>query len=218
MSPYLSTSEHEITAARLDRVAAAEDSRYDPLRRTGFCHGRIRNGDDVCWTSLVNPTERYRRHAEEHREEAAAHRLAAGALRAAEASACVGIGQADRDESPFDHVEDIVRVEPLRGGVSRYLEAPQTEGVVVTFRPVPGLTVFWLQHVIDCQIARNAALGNDVTRFKRCLLVPRGVQATVSAAPEGFAVTIRAHDRETAEELFRRADRLVAEAGRAGAT
>ena len=218
MTPYLSVAAHETTAARLDGKATKDEAEYDGFARNGMCRGRMRSSEDVCWTSAVNPTEPYLRHAEEHRREAATHRAAATTLRSAEAAACIGVGEVDRDVSPFDHVEDILRVEPLRGGVTRYLEAPQTEGVVVVFRPLPGMTTPWLQHLIDCHLARNAALGNDRIRFKHCLLVPRGVDATVTKAADGFAVTIRAHDKETAEELFRRADLLVTQVKAASAS
>jgi hypothetical protein len=80
------------------------------------------------------------------------------------------------------------------------------------------MTAPWLQHVIDCHVARNAALGNDLIRFQHCLLVPRGVDATVTTVADGFAVTIRAQNKDTAEELFRRADRLVTQVKTAGST
>jgi hypothetical protein len=206
MRPYLSAAQHETTAAHLERRADALEERYQP--GAGMCRGRPQGEGGVCWTSLWNPTEAYLRHAEAHRREAEAHRAAALELREAERQACTGLSEADRDVSPFDHYEDIVQVEPLHGGVSRYLQEPWTEGVVVTFRPVTGMTVASLQRIVDCQIARNAALGNDVPRLQHCLLVPRGVRATVAAVPAGFTVTIRADDRQTAEEIIRRADLL----------
>jgi hypothetical protein len=39
---------------------------------------------------------------------------------------------------------------------------PRTEGAVISFRATPGLTAQWLQRVIDCHLARNAALGHTV--------------------------------------------------------
>jgi hypothetical protein len=212
MRPYMSAAGHETTAATLEERARKQEGRFDPNARlnNGMCRGRPRsnNGDDVCWTSLVNPTDQHLKHAAEHRRLAADHRAAAKTLRDAEMRACSGIADDDRDESPFNHKEDILRVEPLRGGVTRYLNEPWTEGVVVTFREVPGMTAEWLQHVVDCQLARNAALGNDVPQEPTCLLVPKGVRASVAAVPDGFAVTVRAGDNTTAEELFRRADAL----------
>ena len=212
MKPYLSAAGHENAAATLDARAAAQERRYNENARLsgGMCRGRpaSESGEDVCWTSMVNPTEQYLRVAAEKRRLAADHRAAAKTLRDAETAACNGIAPDDRDQSPFDHYEDILRVEPLRGGVAPYLQDPWSEGVVVTFRDVPGMSVPWLQHVVDCQLARYAALGNEVPSEPTCLLVPKGVRATVSSAPDGFAVTVRAGTRETAQELFRRADLL----------
>lgn len=207
--PYLSVAEHETTAATLERSADEHTSRFVPASRESACRAG-RHAADACWTSVTNPTAAYLKHASEHRRLAAEHRAAARALRDAEASACAGIADEDRDESPFDHREDVLRVEPLLGADA----APWTEGVVVTFRPIPGMTAPWLQRVVDCQIARNAALGNDVPDSPHCLLVPKGVRAVVTAVPEGFAVTIRAPDRSTAEEIFRRADALIAAGSR----
>jgi hypothetical protein len=211
MQPYMSADNHEKTASRLDRTALKEEGRYNPYAKMngGVCRGQPGPTEDVCWTSLINPTEQYLKHAEEYRKLAAEHRAAAKTLRDAESRACAGIGEEDRDETIFDHVEDILRVEPLRGGISPYLKDPVTEGVVVTFRAVPGMTVAWLQRVVDCQLARNAALGYEVPQMPNCLLVPKGVRATVSPAADGFAVTVRAPDKATAEELFRRADNLT---------
>jgi hypothetical protein len=208
-APAESVAAHETTAARLEASADTEELRYDaiPLQPTDRC----RAAEEVCWTSRVNPTRRHLAHAAEHRREAEAHRAAATALRTTETAACIGISAADRDESPFDHVDDIIRIEPLRGGVQRYFDAPQTEGVVVVFRSVPGMTAAGLQHLMDCHVARNAAVGNAPTRMRHCLLVPRGVSATVTTVADGFAVTIRAPDGDTAHELFVRADHLLAE-------
>jgi hypothetical protein len=219
VQPYLSAASHEDEAASHEHQANLAEKRYSPYARPsgGMCRGSRGPTEDVCWTSLVNPTERYLHHAEEHRRLAASHRAAAKTLRDAEARACAGISPTDRDESLFDHYEDILRVEPLHGGVSRYLQEPWTEGVVVTFKPVPGMTVAWLQNVVDCQLARNAVLGNVVPELEQCLLVPRGVRANVAEVPDGFTVTVRAGDRTTAEDLFRRAD-LLATAVRARAS
>jgi hypothetical protein len=206
----LSAAGHDEKAADYEEQARIVEKKYNPhaMLNGGMCRGRPDPTEDVCWTSMVNPTEKYRRHAEEHRRLAAEHRAAAKTLREAEVRTCMGISPADRDESLFDHVEDIARVEPLHGGVSRYLKEPWTEGVVVTFKPVAGMSVAWLQRVVDCQLARNAVLGNYLPEFEQCLLVPRGVRATVEQVADGFAVTVRAGDRATAEDLLHRADLL----------
>jgi hypothetical protein len=165
---------------------------------------------DACWTSLTSPTADDLRQAEEHRKAAADHRAAAQALREAESRACVGVPDADRDESPFDHTEDIESVEPLYVGSSGGKSSTKRlVGATVTFRAVPGMTAQWLQRVVDCHLARNAALGHDVPEMPRCPLVPKGASAMVTAAQRGFAVAIRGDDQASANEILRRAQSLV---------
>ncbi len=144
---------------------------------------------------------------------AADHRAASHALRDAEARACVGLSDDDRDMSPFGHGEDIASVEPLTEGpaaASGKNDLMTTTGAVVTFRPVPGMTAPWLQRVVDCHLARNAALGNDVPEMSYCPLVPKNVTAKVSETQTGFAVSIRSDNPATSREVLRRAQALVA--------
>jgi hypothetical protein len=70
------------------------------------------------------------------------------------------------------------------------------------------MTAPWLQRLIDCHLARNAALGHEVPEMPYCPLVPKGVTATVRPTPTGFAVEIRSSDRDTAKEIVRRAEGL----------
>jgi hypothetical protein len=84
------------------------------------------------------------------------------------------------------------------------------EGAVIVFRATPGMTAEWLQRVVDCHLARNAALGHDVPEMPDCPLVPKGVAATVKATDAGFAVAVRSEDSSTAAEVLRRARSLVA--------
>ena len=197
----MSVATHETTAAEQERAAAAHT-----------CAGQ--NGSvraDVCWTSVTTPTPEEVRKAGEHRHAAAEHRAAAQSLRDAESRACAGLSPADRDESPFDHTEDIERVEPLYGRVSGNRGAmTRPEGAVITFRAVPGMTAQWLQRLVNCHLARNAALGHDVREMPHCPLVPRGASASVSATDSGFAVAIRGDSEESAKEILRRAQSLVA--------
>lgn len=210
IKPYLSVAGHEAVAENLELVARGHQGRFNPYARAnaGMCPQHPASDQDICWTAFVNPTERHVKRAEEQRRLAAEHRAAAQTLRDAESFSCAGIPPVDRDESLFDHHEDILRVEPLHGGVSRYINEPWTEGVVVTFRNVLGMSTPWLQHVVDCQVARNTALGNRVPERPQDLLVPKGIKASVGAVPDGFAVTVRAGGKEIADELLRRADAL----------
>jgi hypothetical protein len=46
---------------------------------------------------------------------------------------------------------------------------------IVMFRARPSMTAEWLQRVVDCHPARNAALGHVVLDLPDCPLVPKGV-------------------------------------------
>ena len=141
---------------------------------------------------------------------AADHRAASQALRDAEARACVGLSDDDRDTSPFAHREDISSVEPLTDNVSSGKgQYARMAGAVITFRAVPGMTAQWLQRVVDCHVARNAALGHDVPEMPYCPLVPKNVAAQVTATSAGFAVAVRSDDVDTAKEVLRRARTLA---------
>ena len=195
------------TAGDHDRVAAEHAAQYDPNAdedRERCSFGRFSQGaDGVCWTSTVNPTAEHRREAAEHRRIAAEHRAASEALRKAEDGACAGISPDDRDISPFLHVEDIASVEPYPAGSA----AP--EGASVTFRAVPGMTETRLQRIVNCHLARNAALGHVANEMPNCPLVPKNAEATVIVIPRGFVVRVRSEDPASAREILERAKRLL---------
>lgn len=157
-----------------------------------------------CWSSVRSPTASHLEEAEKQRKLAADHRVASPALRDAEARACAGISDADRDMSPFERRDDIESVEPLNVNLSSSKgTAVRTEGAVITFRAVPGMTAEWLQRVVECHLARNAALGHVVPEMPSCPLVPDGVSAQVTATDTGFAVSVRSEDTATAQEILR---------------
>lgn len=145
-----------------------------------------------------------------HREAAAQHRAAAASLRQAEATACVGLSEEDRAMSPFEHHADIAGVEAFTQPTASSKAGPtrRDAGATVTFRAVPGLTAEWLQRLVDCHLARNAALGHDVPEMPNCPLVPRGVVAHARSTGAGFAVDIESNDPDTAREILERAHRL----------
>lgn len=195
-------AEHRAMAEREQRAAAAHD---EASRRAAGPHYARRPCGRGCWTSDVNPTARHARDAERHRELAAEHRAASSALVAAEGEACAGIESRDRDVSPFYHREDVSSVtvlsRPLRLG-RQALE--KTIGARVVFRAAPGMTAEWLQRVVDCHVARAAALGHDMPEMDYCPLVLPGVTARVTPTRSGFAVDVTSDDAETAREIVRR--------------
>lgn len=216
----MSATQHEAMARREYGEAEAHSAHYDPSgrARSEGCPDIL--GSPVCWSSTANPTREHLAQAAEARRRAADHRAASQALRSAEASACAGLSERDRDESPFAHREDIASVSPLNEPDPGIPAGPgyesgavrggrdQLAGAIVTFRALPGMTAPWLQRVIECHLARNAALGHEVPEMPYCPLVPKGVTATVRPIPTGFAVEIRSSDHDTAKEIVRRAEGL----------
>jgi hypothetical protein len=166
------------------------------------------DGKHPCWTSVSNPTQGHLDDARKHHKMASDHRAAAQALRDAEARACVGISDEDRDISPFYHRDDIASVQPAVVHKTGKQASDEVDGAVVVFRAVPGLTAEWLQRIVECHIARNNALGNDVPEMPYCPLVPKGITAKVTSTGDGFAVTIESQDPNTAKEVLRRAQAL----------
>ncbi len=141
---------------------------------------------------------------------AADHRAASQALRDAEARACIGLADGDRDMSPFDHREDIASVGPLTVNVlSSKGQFTRTVGAIITFRALPGMTAQWLQRIVDCHLARNAALGHDVPAMVHCPLALKDVTARVTPTDAGFAIAVRSEDSDTATEILRRARALI---------
>lgn len=204
-----SEASHQQSAKEHDATADAHADQYDPsaTREVERCRGLSRGRDfGACWTSATNPTKEHQRTAAEHRRHAAEHRAASEALRQVEAKACSGIAEEDRDNSPFMHVEDIESVSPLTESVAKH--PPRQVGAIVKFAAVKGMTTEWLQRVVDCHVARNAALGHVVPDMPNCPLVPKGVSASVSSTDRGFAVSIRGEDAAAQREILARAQRL----------
>jgi len=207
----MSVAQHEAMAAKESATATTHSGQYDPnaSAQTERCGVK-----GACWTSTTNPTAVHLEDAKKHQKMAADHRAASQALRDAEARACVGLADADRDTSPFDHREEIASVEPLTADVASGIAGKGgtrtvTEGAIITFRAVPGMTAQWLQRLVDCHLARNAALGHEVPEMPLCPLVLKNVTATVTPTDSGFAVAVRSNDSQTVQEVLRRSRALV---------
>lgn len=200
----MSQQQHESVATEERTKAASHSRQYDPAALTAVDDCTQYLGS--CWGS--NPTDQHKEQAEAHGRAAAAHAAAAGALGAAEARACEGVSPADRDTSPFFHHDGIVETRPLTryvGSDERRVEEPA--GATVIMLPAAGLTAERLERVVQCHIARNAALGT-LTEMPYCPLALKGVSANVTSAGNGFAVNIAAQDKGTAAEVLRRARAL----------
>lgn len=208
----MSAAQHEAAAREHERRAEMHRDQYDPDTRAPIerCNPSTPARPPICWTAVENPTTAHLRAAEKDRRRAADHRAASQALRDAEARACAGIADEDRDTSPFERVEDIASVEPLyeQVGSPKVLHS-KTAGAIVTFRARPALTAEWLQRLVNCHLSRNAALGHVAPDMPDCPLVPKGVTARVTSTGNGFAVAIRGSDETAAREVLERARRLA---------
>jgi hypothetical protein len=208
----MSAADHQAAAAHEEQQASQHADQHDPAaaRNEERCSpGRGR----VCWTVATNTTDGHVKTADEHRELAAKHRAASEALRNAETRACAGLSDEDRDMSPFFHVADVRGVTELKAQIDNRegaVASQQTLGATVTVAAVPGLTAEWLQRIVDCHLARNAAMGHEMPEMSACPLVPKGTQAKVRSVGDGFAVDIQSEDRATAAEILRRAQQLGA--------
>lgn len=200
-----SVAGHDRDARGSDAAAAQHAARVDPsaARTRSTCPGP-RGGDGACWTWETNPTERHLAHADELRAAAEAHRVAGAALVDAERRSCAGISDGDRDMSPFDHDEDVVAVRPASTG----------RGTTIVLRPVAGLDLAYARKLVECHVARNAAMGFDAPEMAFCPLAVRGVQALVEPDPAGVAVTIHGADATAVAEIERRANALPRSAAR----
>jgi hypothetical protein len=208
----MSAADHQAAAAHEEQEASQHADQHDPAATQTVEHCPPGKGR-VCWTATTNPTEGHGKTAEEHRELAQKHRAASQALHDAETRACAGLSDEDRDVSPFFHVADVRGVTELKAQIDNReggVASQQTLGATVTVAAVPGLTAEWLQRIVDCHLARNAAVGHEMPEMAYCPLVPKGAQAKVRSVGDGFAVDIQSEDRATAAEILRRAQQLSA--------
>ena len=206
----MSAAQHEAAATQEQEQGAAHAAQHDPNareERTNCSGGKGR----VCWTETVNPTAGHITSARDHTQLAAQHRAASQALRDAEAAACTGLSDEDRDTSPFAHTEDIQGVTQLQARAAGDRDTAAADGgATIVFRATPGLTAEWLQRIVNCHLARNAAVGHDMPEMPYCPLVPNAVEANVRSVGDGFAVAVTSKDRATAAEIWRRAQQLTA--------
>ncbi|HKY36698.1 MAG TPA: hypothetical protein VJN18_12200 [Polyangiaceae bacterium] len=202
-----STAQHESMAAHEESAAAGHADQHDPSAAVTKENCQGKGG---CWTSVTNPTAQHADDAKRHQELAQKHRAAAAALTDAEARACAGISNEDRDISPFYHREDIQSVSPLTETVKSGKATTQKEvGATIVFRATPGMTAEWLQRVADCHLARASSVGHEMPEMSYCPLVLKGAKAKVTSAGNGFAINVSADDPATVAEIKKRAQAFV---------
>jgi hypothetical protein len=202
----MSQAQHEAMAKQEDNASMGHAEQHDPNANESKtnCPGK-----GACWKSISNPTAQHADDAKKHQELAQKHRAAAAALSSAEASACAGLSDHDRDISPFAHREDIESVSPLVEEMKSGKGVTKKEvGSTIVFRAVPGMTAEWLQRVIDCHVARSSAVGHDMPEMNYCPLALKGAKAKVTSTGTGFAVNVSGEDGATVAEIQKRANAL----------
>ncbi len=206
----MSAEEHDRAAAAERATAARERAQYNPAatedttRCANYGSGTDMLPGDVppCWREVSNPTERHLVEARRHERIAASHLAASKALRDREEASCVGVPEPDRHVSPFSHHEDILSLSVDVDSDGKPI------GLTYEFAPVPGLTAASFKRLLDCHMAIDAELGNDVPELDDCPIVPRGVRAQVAPAGQGFRVVLRADSKAGTDDMILRAQRL----------
>jgi hypothetical protein len=206
----MSAAQHAATAEQEEHAATLHSAQYNPAASEKQRTCDIVQGTALvtCWTSVENPTSEHKEEAVRLRKLAAEHRAGSQALRDAEVQACAGLAPDDRDISPFEHREDIAQVETVKLSTTPR-SGPHVVGARILFRPVPGLTREKLQHLVDCHLARASAAGHQMPEMPNCPLVPKDATARVIATKEGLVVEVVSDNRDSAEEIDRRAHALV---------
>lgn len=212
----LSADQHE-QAAQQDRDSArAMADRYDgkAVRMTDLypekpatCDPSLRGSCSPFWTMTKNPTDRELSLAAAFQARARRHRRAAAALRDAEARACTLVSLADQDMSPLLRQRDIRGVEPIKSDGRGPVGAPA--GAAITFGAVADLTEQNLQRIVDCQLARNAALAWNQADNASCPLNVKGAKARVRTVGKHLTVEVTSTDAAAALEILARARALV---------
>jgi hypothetical protein len=192
-------AEHERMAEREERAAEAQEL---AAAQAAGPHASYQDAPAVARSS--------QQRANRHRELAARHRAAAKNLRAAEERECAGIAEEERASGPFLQRDNIVSVstivESSPPGFEVYNET-RTSGARIVLRPTPHMTAEWLQHTVNCFIAKTIS-GPTTPEMASSPLALDGVDADVSSTGDGFAIEITAEDSDTVEEIIRRAEAL----------
>lgn len=192
----MSAHGHDAAAAEAEAKAVDEESQYDP-------NYVVFDGSDCtefCFTA--NPTEHHLRAADRLRREAARHRKASHELRVTEERACAEIPELHRDFSPFYH----------RGYITG-AELSDKGPIVVHFDKIPKTTAAGLQRLVDCHLARNAAVGYAMEEMDYCPLAIPGVSATVVETDAGFDIDLDTRDPGAHAEVATRVESLLASEG-----
>lgn len=128
-----------------------------------------------------------------HRTLSGGHAAAAQALVDREAGACVGVGEADRGECPFEGGNGTVT--DVEGGVEFHLDVDPANGAQV-------------EAMARCHHATMAVIGLD--DFLACPLAVRDIAISVAPGADGGVVLrVTTADPAAVDELRRRAHTMI---------
>jgi hypothetical protein len=121
---------------------------------------------------------------------------------------CALIPEAEQNVCPLQRTPVLAArqlVKPL--DAKGYVWTPA--GAVVYMVAGPGLTPEWLGHLVECYQARTAAEGNTLQARESCPLAESESSYSVTPTRNGFAVSIRAPDTDSAKRIFDVSQRLA---------
>jgi len=207
-APTLGAAQHDAAAVRAEGKARQHETHYLPGQREYFedCPMASPLHAIPCWSRERNPGDAELRLADQDRQAAAAHRKASLALRAAEARACSGLADKDRDRSPLSRADEVARVLLVRDPWTE-TQPPREVAALIFFQPLRDANATWLQQVVDCHLARNAALGPGAAPAGDPLGV-EGVQVHAGGPPEALYLFLDARTPAGMSEVATRSRRL----------
>ena len=180
----MSAEAHREEAARHQRAALEEASKYDPsARATSFEKMSPLQNDGAPFLREYNPTADHLKAAELQRRHAEAHSAAAAALERFEDAACGPIAPESRSACPL-----------LTPYVSRVEETPH--GVKLTLKT--GADGDQLASRMRCHLAFARAEGYPEEEAESCPLYRRGVTIT---KPGPMLIELSATQARTAQQL-----------------
>jgi hypothetical protein len=198
-NPYdMSVAHHEAAAQQEEHAAVLQEAKYDPDATVSTTRCRADPfGQNNCWESVENPTEKYREQAALHRKRAKDHLAAAVALLAAEQEACAGLPPETGATGPLT-AESVASVQLLAG-----------EGAAIRLRSDPQVSVAKLEQAVACHRAHMASLGFVGASMKDCPLALEKADTDVSSSEGGPIVTVTAEDPKVARAIIARAQALA---------
>lgn len=114
---------------------------------------------------------------------------------------------------PREFIEDVSKLmdsalppPPFRTDMASETEKKTLRGVLISVRPVEGLSVERLQRLVQCGLRRAAAA--DPARPTDWPRTPPGTKVEVYSGGDRFVVILRARDEAAAETVWRTAQEL----------